>query len=197
MTDIKVRMTPCSYVLLSVLGRLQAVSVPGIKPSEIGILPEGNAPASMGERYILVSAYSDTTVRNDSDYRGTVINFRVNLIQRMRSTPNDRFGIIYTNNNEMHDTHETIKEAIQSLEMFMALDNLIDLTEESNPLQKEFSIARTFVHLGTTLNPVHLYPGFFLTKPSEATDKIAGYMTYQTFQSPTFYPTINPLLCEN
>jgi hypothetical protein len=195
MATIKTRMTPCSYIVNVVLARLKSTAIPGIKAEEIIALPEGKPPPSMGERYIVISPESIVTVRPDADFRGEVVYFRINLIQRMRSTPNDRQGIIYTDNGEMHDTHQTITDSLQSLELFVELNDLIAQTETTNPAQKRFSIAKTFVHRMTTLNPTHLYPGFFLTQPSSERDKIAGYMTYQTFQSPTFYPKDNPLSC--
>lgn len=195
MAEIKTRMTPCSYLCNAVLARLQSTAIPGIKPEEIIILPEGRPPATMGERYIVISPESIMTVNPNSDFRGEVVYFRINLIQRMRATPNDRFGIVYTSNGELHDTHQTITDSIQSIEMFTLLRDLITQTENTNPEQKRFSIAKTFVHRMTTLNPTHLYPGFFLSQPSSATDKISGYMTYQTLQSPTFYPVSNPLSC--
>lgn len=197
MAEIRTRMTPCSYVTNAVLGRLQSVAIPGIKREEIDILPEGRVPASMGERFITISPEADITTGLNADYRGSYITFRVYLIHRMRATPNDRQGNMYHLHNEMHDTQQTIKDAIQSLDMFTILSELITNTESSNPLQERFSIARAFIHRMTTLNPSHLYPGFFLSKHSEADSKVAGFRTYQSFQSPVFYPIINPLLCEN
>lgn len=193
------RMTPCSYVTRAVLARLQSISIPGIKREEIVILPEGQAPPSMGERHLIISPESIQTIRTDSDYRGKIIYFKVHHIQRMRVTPNDRQGILYTESNEVHDAQETIEDVIQSLDMFNQLQQLIIDTEAAALLanfdQKKFSVARAFIHRMTTLNPIHLYPGWFNTRPSSEDSKIAGYRTYQSFQSPVFYPTTSPLTC--
>jgi hypothetical protein len=117
----------------------------------------------------------------------------------MRATPNDRQGILYLDENELHDAQEAIEDAIQSISMFNTLDTLIAITQaaanDADEAQKRFSIARTFVHRMTTLNPTHLYPGYFHAKPSAADSKIAGYKTYQSFQSPVFYPSSSPLTC--
>lgn len=195
------RMTPCSYVTTAVLTQLQAANIPGIKPEEIVVLPEGQAPPSMGERHLIISPESIQTIRTDSDYRGKIVYFKVYHIQRMRATPNDRQGILYLDAHELHDTQEVIEDTIQSMAMFNALNTLVVTTQETwipdiNEVnQKFFSIARTFVHRMTTLNPIHLYPGYFHTKPSAENSKIAGYKTYQSFQSPVFYPVSSPLTC--
>jgi hypothetical protein len=59
----------------------------------------------------------------------------------------------------------------------------------------EYSVTKTFNHLSTLLDPIHLYPGDFLTDSPNNDDKIAGYKTYSEFQSPNFWPLTNPLAC--
>jgi hypothetical protein len=188
-------MTPASYVATAVLARLQSVSIPGIKPEEIVILPEGQAPPSMGERHLIISLESTQTVRTDSDYRGKMVLFKVHHIQCMRAIPNDRQGILYTNENEVNDAQETIEDAIQSIVMFNELQTLVETTQTEDVKQKKFSISRAFIHRMTTLNPIHLYPGWFHAKPSSEDSKIAGYRHYQSFQSPVFFPINSPLTC--
>lgn len=86
----------------------------------------------------------------------------------------------------MHEIHTTIKAAIQTSVALLALKVYA---------KKEFSITRQFSHIITQLDPIHLYPGDFLTASSRNDDKIAGYKTYSEFRSPSFWPLNNPLSC--
>jgi len=184
-------MSPCKIIADVVLKRLQESTIPGIQSEEILVLPEGRVPASMGQRWITVSPTSVRTVTQDN-FRPEVVGFQVVLVQRIRDTPNDRFGIIYGDPAEMHDIHNSIKNLIQSLAMLRELEVYLNAKENS---PRTVNYSRQFNHLITILDPIHLYPGYFLSKPSSDSAKIAGFKTYSSFTSPRFYPIINPLGC--
>lgn len=86
----------------------------------------------------------------------------------------------------MHEIHYAIKNTVQNA---LALVALKEYTVG------HYSITRFFSHAHTQLDPVHLYPGDFLTASSTNDDKIAGYKTYSEFRSPSFWPIVNPLAC--
>jgi hypothetical protein len=187
--------TPCSYVTKAVETKLKSISIPGIKREEIYVLPEGRVPASAGQKSIIISPSAITTENTNLNYRAKVVGFRVHLIQRVRDIPPDRFGLIYTDPNETHEIHDVIVDAVQSLDMFRSLNTLINTTQDSSELQLRYSLVKTFIHRITILTPIHLYPGYFHSKSSEHDATLAGYKTYSSFTSPSFYLSSNPLSC--
>lgn len=187
--------TPTSYVLKAVETRLKSISIPGIKREEIQILPEGRVPASAGERYLVISPTAIVTNNPERNLRSKTIGFRVNLIQRTRAIPEDRLGIIYTDDSYAHEIHSVIDAAIESLDMFRVLITLVKQTE-ANIKQVRYSLSKTFTHKVTILSPIKLYPGYFHSTNSDLDSKLAGYKTYSAFTSPSFTPSVNPLSCD-
>jgi len=175
-----------------VLTRLQNAAatdpsgIPGIKPADIAILPEGKVPSIAGQRFVSVHAEAINTPNGNENWRKRQLRFNVTVIRRIRDIPADRFGIIYIDRKELANTHEVIMTLIESLAMFQELVATFS--------GHGYSITGTFGHKYTNLNPVHLYPGFFNSE-DETTDKIAGYRTYSSFVTPFFRLNTNPLSC--
>ena len=182
----------CELTLNSVLLRLKNAAgtepsgIPGIRPADISILPEGKVPAIAGQRFITAHAESITTLNPIENWRKRQLRFNVTVIRRIRDIPADRFDLIYTKENELSNTHEILMTLIESLAMFTSLVNAF--------AAQNYSITGTFTHKYTQLNPIHLYPGFF-NSSDESVDKIAGYRTYSSFTSPVFRKNTNPLTC--
>jgi hypothetical protein len=194
-------------VLNAVKTRLRTVSLPGIKGDQIGILPEGKVPASVGQRFLTIHAEQLVTTYQ-GEWPARSLNFAISIIQRIRDIPNDRFGIIYTDPNGMAATHEAVTDAIVSLNMLDVIDELNSVdTPEGEPAT--YIISKNFRHTRTNLDPLHLYPSFFLTKPikgraspsevvsetDQLDDKIAGFRTVSYFASPIIRLADNPLSC--
>lgn len=187
--------TPVSYVVNAVQARLQSTSIPGIDRGEIHILPEGRCPPTIGERALIISPSSITTVNTETDYRAKRVYFRVNFIRRIRAIPSDKRGRSYNKEEEAHEILTVIEDAIQSRNMFQDLVTAIKKQEDIDSKQVKYSVSKTFTHRTTIYDPIHLYPGFFTSEPSDADASIAGHKFYVTFTSPNFYLVQNPLQC--
>jgi hypothetical protein len=161
------------------------------------ILPEMKCPSSAGQKFITISPTRLLKFSSTESWPRVVIHFNVALSQRIRNIPNDRFGTIYTDDQEMTDIHNAIVNIIESLEMLEALRALVSPqpTIEDASIVTLYGITRRFVHHMTTLDPIHLYPSDFGTNTPGLDAKIVGYRTYSTFSSPSFFLLDNPLTC--
>jgi hypothetical protein len=179
------------------------------------ILPEGRVAPSVGERAVVLSINRIVTINPDQFLRKKRVQFQIHVIHRIRSIPNDRFGCIYIDDNDLAHIHDAIVEQIESYTAYTSLKTLaasekltdtfvttpgVPEGEEANRPER-FSVTRTFIHHTTHLDPIHLYASYFLSKsdqtPSRNSNRIAGYRTYSSFTSPVFTPNHNPLNCED
>lgn len=154
-------------------------------------------PSSAGQKFITISPTRLLKHNSGESWPRVVIHFNVALNQRIRNMPNDRFGNIYTDDQEMTDIHNAIVNIIESLDMLNALKALASPqpTIEDPTLVPLYGITRRFVHYMTTLDPLHLYPSDYGTSTPGLDSKIVGYRTYSSFSSPSFYLLDNPLSC--
>lgn len=171
--------------------RITSTPVTGIQHVEMGILPEGRIPASWGQRFLSVHAESVNTVAvTASNLRTRRVRFVTTLVQRLRDTPNDRFGgKAYTDVYSMSEILEIVSEVVENVSTLYRFQQY--LIDESLPYQA----TGTFELESGVVDPIHLYPSFFTHISSEDTetesDKIAGYRMPFYFVSPRVHKTIS------
>lgn len=169
-------------------------------------MPEGKVPATAGQMFVVLSPENFRTQNPHEHVHKDVINFEIAVVHRIRDVPNDRFGKIYLDDDEMADIHQAIKDEIVSFAMFQRLlvwnalekignSQVADPELDAAARPVKYSVIGEFTHHVTRLDPVHLWPNYFLAKTKNPDRKIAGYKTVSTFTSPTFIQNRNLLDC--
>lgn len=174
----------------TVYARLTSSTIPGVTHIEKGILPEGRIPASYGQQFLCVSPEQvyDVTGDTSGTIRRRQVRFIVTLVKRIRNYPNDRFGeVAYTEQNSMVETLDTVVDVIENYLTFTTLRSALISAGVS------YGLSGTFTFATGTVDPIHLYPSFFLAASEtgdDSTDKIAGYRMPYYFTSPIFTKSV-------
>lgn len=169
----------------------------------------------MGQRWLTVHAKDILGTSPSLSIRKRAITFGVSISQRVRDTPNDRFGTIaYTDTYSMSEVIDYLIPTIESATFHAvfkaALDNIPILPANTTPpytldsiplgLPPRFMLSDTFIFRSANLDPIHLYPSDFLTRSGndkeQLYDKVAGYRMTAIFDSPEIQETYPPLQCK-
>ena len=142
-------MTLSKALINALLERIRNNLPAGIKAADVVCLPEGRVPATVGQRMIVVHPHRMTTLNPHEGFRMRRIEFDISVIRRIRDIPADRFDVIYTQDDEMANTHEVLLPLIESIAFLSEIVTLLPT----------YSVTRNFAHLNTNLDPIHLYPG--------------------------------------
>ena len=111
-------MSVSAKLLQTVRDALRANPPPGVKTTEISVLPEGKVPAIMGQRWLTVHGTKIEGLTPRKSIRKRMMLFGVSLSQRVRDIPNDRFGeIAYLESLSMTEALDEIISAVQGLNM--------------------------------------------------------------------------------
>lgn len=193
-------MSAPTLVLKSVRDRLRQRGLVDLKEKEIEVLPEGRVPASAGQLFLSLSPTGLRRINVGDFSKKYRLNFRINLICRIRDIPNDEFGEVYLDKLNYTGILEQVQTYVESLDMLQylieqATTELVPNYLETDSTRQRWSVSGQFIHYSTILEPIHLYPGFFLTKSAKNDSKIAGYKFYSSFASPILTDLYNTSSC--